>query len=93
MKLNTIVYCKQQLKMSLSRYISPNSSLWRSILRIAKDPLIATNADSIPINPYSLYSSNNITNTSNITDDINEEDIENTDKFYKKGEMSFWCDN
>ena len=82
--------------MSLSRYISPNSSLWRSILRIAKDPLIATNApipDSIPINPYSLYSSNNITNTSNITDDINEEDIENTDKFYKKGEMSFWCDN
>ena len=79
--------------MSLSRYISPNSFLWRSILRIAKDPLIATNADSIPVNPYSLYSSNNITNTSNITEDINEEDIENTDKFYKKGEMSFWCDN
>ena len=79
--------------MSLSRFISSNTTLWQSILRIAKDPLIATNADSIPVNPYSLYSSNNITNTSNITDDINEEDIKNTDKFYKKGEMSFWCDN
>jgi len=79
--------------MSLSRFISSNTTLWQSILRIAKDPLIVSNADSIPVNPYSLYSSNNITNTSNITDDINEEDIKNTDKFYKKGEMSFWCDN
>ena len=90
--------------MSLSRFISPNTTLWQSILRVAKDSLIASNADSIPVNPYSLYSSIDITNSKdiinediinedNITEDIYEDDIKNTDKFYKKGKMSFWCDN
>ena len=49
--------------MSLSRFISPNTTLWQSILRVAKDPLIASNADSISVNPYSLYSSIDITNS------------------------------
>ena len=78
-------------------------SLWRSINRVHNNlsNQIAGGDHSIIDIFRTDYYSQNIHSQSEMQEDIinikedikNEEDIKNTDKFYKKGEMSFWCDN
>ena len=77
---------------------SKNLSLWRSIIRIQNNlsnQIVGGDHSIIDIFRNDYYSKN-IHPQSEMQEDIkniNEEDIKNTDKFYKKGEMSFWCDN
>jgi len=83
---------------------SKNLSLWRSINRVHNNlsNQIAGGDHSIIDIFRTDYYSQNIHSQSEMQEDIininedikNEgEDIKNTDKFYKKGEMSYWCDN
>ena len=82
---------------------SKKLSLWRSIIRVQNNlsNQISGYDHSIIDIFRNDYYSQNIHSQSEMQEDIinikedikNEEDIKNTDKFYKKGEMSFWCDN